>query len=146
ELDALRTQGVVGDIGTVFFRADGSYDDIALNRRSSGPELASLARHRHAVCLVAGEDKLAGVRGALRGGFRNTLEIDEPSAAALRASETEASSCRLRARSRPEGRRCSPPRTAPTACAGSRRSASTCSSSVAARRAPARRSTPPAGA
>ncbi len=85
ELDALRGQGVVGDIATVFFREDGSYDDIAMNGRSSGPDLASLASHRHAVCLVAGENKIPGVVGALRGGFLNTLVIDEPTAEALLA-------------------------------------------------------------
>ena len=83
ELDALRAAGVVGDIATVFFRADGSYDDIELNRRSSGPDLGALSKHRHTVCLVAGGDKVDGVRGALNGGFLNTLIIDEPSAEAL---------------------------------------------------------------
>lgn len=87
ELDSLRAQGVVGDIGTMFFRADGSHDDIALNRRSSGPALTSLAQHRHAICLVAGRDKIEGVRGALRGGFLNTLVIDEPSAEELLSRE-----------------------------------------------------------
>lgn len=83
ELAALRADGVVGDIATVFFRSDGSYDDIAMNRRSSGPDLASLASHKHSVCLVAGEKKLDGVLGALRGGFLTTLVIDEPTAEAL---------------------------------------------------------------
>lgn len=85
ELAALRADGVVGDIATVFFRADGSYDDIAMNRRSTGPDLAALARHAHAVCLVAGEKKLEGVKGALHGRFLNTLVIDEPTAEALMA-------------------------------------------------------------
>ncbi|HLV10863.1 MAG TPA: sugar-binding domain-containing protein [Trueperaceae bacterium] len=87
ELDALRADGVVGDIATVFFRADGSYRDIAMNGRSSGPDLAALASHDHAVCLVAGEKKLPGVVGALRGGFLGTLVIDEPTAEALLAWE-----------------------------------------------------------
>ncbi|HZJ10862.1 MAG TPA: sugar-binding domain-containing protein [Trueperaceae bacterium] len=87
ELGSLREQGVVGDIATVFFRRDGSYDDIAINGRSSGPDLASLASHRHAICLVAGNDKIEGVRGALHGRFLNTLVIDEPSAEALLAQE-----------------------------------------------------------
>ncbi len=83
ELATLRADGVVGDIATVFFRADGSYRDIEMNRRSSGPDLAGLARHQHSVCIVAGEKKLAGVRGALKGAFFNTLIIDEPTAEAL---------------------------------------------------------------
>lgn len=87
ELAALRADDVVGDIATVFFRSDGSYHDIAMNRRSSGPDLASLAEHPHSICLVAGEKKLDGVRGALRGRFLNTLVIDEPTAEALMAEE-----------------------------------------------------------
>lgn len=83
ELDALRAQGVVGDIATVFFRADGTYDDIAMNGRSSGPDLKSLAGHDHAICVVAGENKIPGVVGALRGGFLNTLVIDSPTGEAL---------------------------------------------------------------
>ncbi len=83
ELDDLQRQGVVGDIATVFFRGDGSYHDIAMNGRSSGPDLASLANRRHAVCVVAGENKIPGVVGALRGGFLNTLVIDSPTGEAL---------------------------------------------------------------
>ncbi|MBX3141192.1 MAG: helix-turn-helix domain-containing protein [Trueperaceae bacterium] len=83
EFIALRNQGVVGDIGTVFFRVDGSYKDIEMNLRSSGPELATLADHQHAICLVAGEKKLPGLLGALRGGFLNTLIIDQPTAELL---------------------------------------------------------------
>jgi deoxyribonucleoside regulator len=83
ELDSLSSQGVVGDIATVFFRADGSYDDIAMNGRSSGPDLKSLAGHEHAICVVAGEKKIPGVMGALRGGFLNTLVIDSPTGEAL---------------------------------------------------------------
>lgn len=88
ELAALREDGVVGDIATVFFREDGTYKDIFMNRRSSGPDLASLADHKHAICIVSGEKKLRGVRGALKGKFFNTLIIDEPSARAL-SSETQ---------------------------------------------------------
>ncbi|HEX7000803.1 MAG TPA: sugar-binding domain-containing protein [Trueperaceae bacterium] len=87
ELDALRAQGVVGDIATVFFRADGTYHDIAMNGRSSGPDLKSLARHKHAVCVVAGENKIPGVVGALKGGFLNTLVIDSPTGEALLEQE-----------------------------------------------------------
>lgn len=83
DLSALQRSGAVGDIATVFFRADGSHEDIAMNRRSSGPALASLAGRRHSVCVVAGEKKLGAVRGALSGGFMNTLVIDEPTASQL---------------------------------------------------------------
>ncbi len=86
ELRELKEAGAVADIATVFFRTDGSYRDIAMNSRSSGPELTDLKRHKHAICVVAGLKKVPGVLGALHGGFLNTLIIDEPSARALQAA------------------------------------------------------------
>lgn len=83
DLDALLDDGVVGDIATVFFREDGSYEDVAMNERSSGPALTSLRGYRRSVCIVASEKKRAGILGALRGGFMNTLIIDEPTALTL---------------------------------------------------------------
>lgn len=83
ELTALRTDGVVGDIATAFFRADGSYEDIAMNLRSTGPDLASLRNHPYSVCVVAGSSKLHALRGALAGRFMNTLVIDEGTALRL---------------------------------------------------------------
>ena len=83
ELDDLLAQGVVGDIGTVFFRVDGTYDDLEINKRSSGPDLKTLAGHTHAVCVVEGTHKRPGILGALAGRFMNTLIIDEPTAVSL---------------------------------------------------------------
>lgn len=83
ELTALRKDGVVGDIATVFFRADGSWRDIPLNRRSTGPDLGALEKHPYAVCVIAGASKLAALQGALKGGFMNTLIIDEGTARRL---------------------------------------------------------------
>jgi DNA-binding transcriptional regulator LsrR (DeoR family) len=73
----------VGDIATVFFRADGSYLDLAMNERSSGPDLLALGARKASVCIVAGEKKAAAVRAALTGGFMNTLIVDEPTARLL---------------------------------------------------------------
>lgn len=83
ELTALREEGVVGDIATVFFRADGSYEDVAMNQRSTGPDLASLGNHPYSVCVVAGASKLQALKGALAGRFMNTLVIDEGTAIRL---------------------------------------------------------------
>lgn len=85
ELDELLADGVVGDIATVFFRADGSYQDVAMNARSSGPELSSLSRHQHTICIVAGHRKREAILGALHGHFMTTLVIDEPTARSLLA-------------------------------------------------------------
>jgi deoxyribonucleoside regulator len=86
ELRSLRDEHVVGDIATVFFRADGTYQDIELNRRASGPDLDLFRRAKRTICVVSGPQKLDGVRGALRGGFIKELIIDEPTARLLLAT------------------------------------------------------------
>ena len=86
ELASLREEQVVGDIATVFFRADGTYRDIELNRRASGPDLDLFRRAKHTICVVSGPQKVDGVRGALRGGFVKELIIDEPTARRLLAT------------------------------------------------------------
>jgi len=83
ELAELSAQRVVGDVATVFYRADGSSADIALNARASGPALAQLAAVRRRICVVSGESKLASVRGALAAGLVTDRVIDEPTARAL---------------------------------------------------------------
>lgn len=89
DVQGLQKDGVVGDIATVFFRGDGSWHDVPLNARSSGPDLDRFGRADHSICVVSGKGKVAGVRAALRGGFINELVIDEPSARLL-AEESEA--------------------------------------------------------
>ena len=79
----LKREGVVGDIATVFFRADGSYEDIPLNARASGPDLSLFANAERAVCVVSGRGKVAGLRAALAGGFLAQLIVDEPTARLL---------------------------------------------------------------
>lgn len=75
----LRRDRVVGDIATVFFRADGSWSDVALNARASGPDL-ELFRSRRSICVASGTGKAEGIRAALAGGFVHTLIVDEPTA------------------------------------------------------------------
>lgn len=80
---ALRADGVVGDIATVFFRGDGSWEGIALNERASGPELGRLRTVPRRLCVISGEAKLAGLRGALAGGLITDLVLDDTTAARL---------------------------------------------------------------
>ncbi|ASU39499.1 transcriptional regulator [Herbaspirillum sp. meg3] len=75
--------GVIGDIATVFFREDGSWRDVALNARSSGPDLDRFQRAAHSICVVCGKGKIPGLRAALLGGYINELVIDEPTARLL---------------------------------------------------------------
>ena len=79
----LETTGVVGDVGTVFYRADGSTDGIPLNDRATGPDFATLRRVPHRVCVISGTAKLRGLRGALAADLVTELVTDEATARAL---------------------------------------------------------------
>lgn len=80
---SLSRDRVVGDVATVFYRDDGSWRDVALNARASGPGLDLLRRTPRRVCVVAGLSKLPSVRGALAARLVTDLVIDEPLARAL---------------------------------------------------------------
>ena len=75
--------GVVGDVATVFYRADGSSDNIPLNKRATGPDFAVLRKAVRRVCIVSGVAKLASLRGALAAGLITDLIVDESTARAL---------------------------------------------------------------
>lgn len=81
--EGIRHDNVVGDIATVFFRGDGSWRDVALNARSSGPDLDHFQDADHSICVVCGKGKIPGLKAALLGGFINELIIDEPTARLL---------------------------------------------------------------
>ena len=83
DLTQLESEGAVGDIATVFYRADGSWDGLSLNARSSGPDLALIRDHPNAVCVVADPGKAAALRAALDGGLPRLLIVDETTAAAV---------------------------------------------------------------
>jgi deoxyribonucleoside regulator len=73
---------LVGDIATVFFRADGSFNNVAINDRASGPNL-ELLQKKYGVCVVSGLAKVRGIHAALRGGLMKELIVDEPTARRL---------------------------------------------------------------
>lgn len=79
--------GVVGDVATVFYRADGSCDNIPLNKRATGPEFPVLRKAVRRVCVVSGVAKLSSLKGALAAGLITDLIVDESTARAL-ASNT----------------------------------------------------------
>src|SRR5699024_9018602 len=66
EMATLRSRGVAGDVCTVFLREDGSYRDIEINDRASGPSPRQLQTIDRRVCVVAGDRKVPAVLGALR--------------------------------------------------------------------------------
>ena len=79
----LTREHVMGDIATVFFRKDGSFNNIPLNARASGPDLGVIRKAKHAVCVVAGKSKAQALKAALAGALLNELIVDEPTARLL---------------------------------------------------------------
>ncbi|MEP6478745.1 MAG: sugar-binding domain-containing protein [Rhodoglobus sp.] len=83
DIQTLEAEGVVGDVCTVFLRADGSYEDLSLNERATGPTPAELRRVPRRVCAVAGDGKVVGLLAALRAGVVTHLVLDEQTASRL---------------------------------------------------------------
>jgi deoxyribonucleoside regulator len=82
DLQQLENFQAVGDIATVFFQEDGSYEAIPLNLRASGPNL-NLFRQKQGLCVVSGLGKVRGLRAALLGKYIKELVVDEPTARSL---------------------------------------------------------------
>lgn len=80
DIATLRAEGVVGDICTVMLRPDGSYEDIEMNRRATGPTPAELRKIPRRICVVAGSSKVLPLHGALMSGAITDLIIDEAAA------------------------------------------------------------------
>ncbi|TQL46767.1 transcriptional regulator [Homoserinimonas aerilata] len=93
DIATLAHEGVVGDVCTVFLRADGSYEDLSLNERATGPTPAELQSVSRRVCAVAGDSKIVPLLAALRAGTITQLIIDEQTATGLvsRISASESS-------------------------------------------------------
>lgn len=83
DLDELEKERVIGDLATVFFREDGTWEDIPLNRRASGPPLSLYRNVERAICVVSGRNKVPGLKAALRARLMSELIIDEPTARLL---------------------------------------------------------------
>lgn len=75
----LMKEKIAGDIATVFFRENGSFNGIPLNDRASGPNLA-IFQKRYGICIVSGLKKVRGLNAALQGGLMKELIVDEPTA------------------------------------------------------------------
>ena len=73
---ALSREQVVGDICTVLLREDGTWQDIEMNRRVSGPTPQELRRIEHRLCVVSGPHRAAALLGALRARAVTDLVVD----------------------------------------------------------------------
>lgn len=83
DMAELEGHGVVGDVCTTFLRQDGSYADIPLNSRGSGPDPAALATIPRRLCVAAGVSRVPILLGALRAGTITDLFVDEQTAGEL---------------------------------------------------------------
>jgi len=83
DVRTLEAEGVVGDVCTVFLRADGSYQGVVVNERATGPTPDELHRIPRRVCVVAGDNKAVPLLAALRSGVVTDLVLDELTALRL---------------------------------------------------------------
>jgi deoxyribonucleoside regulator len=83
DLRQLAHRGVVGELGTVFLRADGSSDAIDINARSSGLPIDRLKRIRRRICVAAGGAKAPVIKAALLAGAVTDLVVDDDAAQPL---------------------------------------------------------------
>ncbi|MBW1637953.1 MULTISPECIES: sugar-binding transcriptional regulator [Microbacterium] len=74
---SLREDRAIGDVATVFFRADGTWQDIRLNARATGPTLDRLRRVPRRLCVVAGLQKLPSLQAAISAGLVTDVVLDE---------------------------------------------------------------------
>lgn len=90
DIEVLHREGVVGDVCTVFLRADGTWEDVPLNARATGPTPAELQRVPRRVCVAAGDNKVVPLLAAIRAGAVTDLVVDELTATALLAASAPA--------------------------------------------------------
>jgi DNA-binding transcriptional regulator LsrR (DeoR family) len=98
ELKSLSAHGAVGDICLRFFDAAGVPVQTPLNDRVISMELAQLKQVRRVVGIAGGKRKIAAIRGALAGGWINTLITDRTTAERLLQASAFAAKARKRAR------------------------------------------------
>lgn len=72
----LSEEKVVGDICTVLLREDGSWQDIEMNRRATGPTPVELSRIERRLCVVSGPHRAGALLGALRARAVTDLVVD----------------------------------------------------------------------
>ena len=83
DMAALRARGAVGDILGRFVTAEGAIADPALDARTLGLRLDRLPAKPLTIALVAGPEKQAVARAALRAGYVSVLVTDDSTARTL---------------------------------------------------------------
>ncbi|GIG26043.1 sugar-binding transcriptional regulator [Cellulomonas denverensis] len=83
EITGLLHQGVVGSLGAMFFRADGSTTGIGINDRSTGMPPAEIREIPTRFVVAADPAKAEALRAAIRAGLVSALVLDSRTAEAL---------------------------------------------------------------
>jgi DNA-binding transcriptional regulator LsrR (DeoR family) len=82
-LDALKQNGVAGNIGGHFYDIEGQLLNPFISEKLIGINFSELNDTQKVVCIALGENKAKPVIGALNSGFINMLIIDEKCAASI---------------------------------------------------------------
>lgn len=87
EVEPLRRMGAVGDVLFRFFDREGRELDLPLHDRVIGIGLDRLRETRNVIAAAGGKDKVAPIRGAIRGRLLDILITDEDTARQLLTEE-----------------------------------------------------------
>ncbi len=77
DIERLKEDGFVADIGLNPIRADGSYDDCFLSDRLINADPKTISNMENTVGIASGEEKAEAVSAVLRSGLLKTLIVDE---------------------------------------------------------------------
>jgi AI-2 transport system permease protein len=83
EFEFLQKQGAVGDILGQFYDKDGQKLDVEYHNRLIAVKLEKLKNMPHVIGIAGGEHKVDAIRGALSGGYIQSLITDERTALKL---------------------------------------------------------------
>lgn len=86
-IDDLLGEGAVGEILGRFFDGHGEPRGLHLAERTVGLALEDLSRVPFRCLLASGELKVAAIRGALAGGYANSMVVDDATALTLLSEE-----------------------------------------------------------
>ncbi|MCR8986209.1 sugar-binding transcriptional regulator [Brevibacillus laterosporus] len=89
EMEELKQNQAVGDIGSRFIDKDGKQIHIPLNNRVIGIDLPDLFQIPTVIAVATGLAKVTAIRAALRGGYFHKLFVDERTARELIAKSDE---------------------------------------------------------
>ena len=83
----LKSLGIIADVGTILFDADGNTVEADFNDRTISATSADLRSTKLVIAVAFGQEKVKAIQAVFRAGFIHTLVTDAPTARALLASD-----------------------------------------------------------